>query len=412
MPLLPAQGHPAISAAIAFFVICLFLSTAATNIAALVLTGISLALWIKWKPFALLRTPLAVTCLLLLAWLFVRDLAASASVRATLKQLNDFRPFLFIVLWAPLFSALAHRRAAAATFLACSAAFWLAALGSLLFTREPINAHGFNRSHDLAGPLLVVAVLAGAQLGISDRSRRWWWAAFAVLGSVALFFASGRRTGYVALLIGAGAVVLMNIPRLNLRAFAACVAALLAAVALLAASPHARERAALVYSEAQQFSKTEAKLQGQTRTSTGLRLRFWLVTKEVIKSAPILGVGVSTFEAAYLAADERLGGSVSPTRNPHNEYLYMLAGLGIPGLALYLAVQGIVVRRGRAFPQPAHSRILWMAMLVFMVSILYNSMVVDTVPGHFYALTVLCLAWFPWTGITSLPWRKPPPSPS
>ena len=41
-------------------------------------------------------------------------------------------------------------------------------------------------------------------------------------------------------------------------------------------------------------------------------------------------------------------------------------------------------------------KILWLAMLTFMVSILYNSMLIDMVPGHFYALVLLNLVWFPW----------------
>lgn len=30
------------------------------------------------------------------------------------------------------------------------------------------------------------------------------------------------------------------------------------------------------------------------------------------------------------------------------------------------------------------------------INIIFNSMIIDMVPGHFYALTPLCLGWFDW----------------
>lgn len=31
-----------------------------------------------------------------------------------------------------------------------------------------------------------------------------------------------------------------------------------------------------------------------------------------------------------------------------------------------------------------------------MSSIFFNSMIIDMMPGHFYARTLLCLGWFDW----------------
>ena len=91
-----------------------------------------------------------------------------------------------------------------------------------------------------------------------------------------------------------------------------------------------------------------------------------------------------------------MGGSADVTGNPHNEYLYVTAGLGIVGLVLYLALQARVILDGRLLPNDTQRKILWMAMLIFLVSILFNSMLIDMVPGHFYALVLLSLVWFPW----------------
>jgi O-antigen ligase len=414
---LPEAPSRLIELLLALFVVSLFTSTAATNIFAALLTAAAIAWWLYFRPVPLLRSPLVACCAAFVAWIAVRDLIAGNTIADALRQVTDFRPFIFLVLWAPLFAHLRHRMVAVGAFFACSAAFWVAALGSMLIAGEPITSPdslGFIRAHDLAGPLLAIAVLAAAQLAISNAGRRWLWVGLAVLGSLALFFATGRRTGYVAFAVGMGALALFNVRRLSARTVLLGLSGVILLSAFLVASPHARNRLALIVTEAKQFSQTAAQQQGQTNTSTGLRLRFWSVTKEVIASAPLLGVGTSSFAQKYREMDQRMGGSIEPTRNPHNEYLYVMASMGIGGLGLYLAIQWLATRQAAAFRNAAQTKIMWMAMLVFMTSILYNSMVIDSVPGHFYALALLCLAWFPWPSpaATSHPAPKPPHGPS
>ena len=59
----------------------------------------------------------------------------------------------------------------------------------------------YHRAPDLSGPLLVTAIMAAAQLALTQNHKRGLWWAGAVLGSAALFFATDRRTGFVGFLL-------------------------------------------------------------------------------------------------------------------------------------------------------------------------------------------------------------------
>jgi O-antigen ligase len=225
---------------------------------------------------------------------------------------------------------------------------------------------------------------------------------FAALATATLFFATERRTGYVGFAAVVIALLAMNMSRLSTQAIAtAIVIAIAVPAGLLAVSHSARDRMALVASEASQFANTDPMKQGHVYTSSGLRLRFWTVTVQVIKESPLIGSGISQFAGRYNVEDNLLGGSLEATGNPHNEYLYVTAGLGLVGLAIYLAIQGRVVYEARRLQNVAQKHIVWLAMAVFMVSIFFNSMIIDMVPGHLYALVLLTLVWFQWPATAS-----------
>lgn len=280
------------------------------------------------------------------------------------------------------------------------AVFCAVILTVTLWTGMPAYSGFYHRAPDLSGPLLVTAIMAALQLASTKNQNRWLWWAGSALGIAALFFATGRRTGHVTFLVCAMALALMHSPKLKTRTRYSLVlkialVAVLTGMLALAAST-ARVGITKIGDEIAQFSHTESLQQGRLQTSSGLRLRFWSITSEVIKEMPWVGSGLSQFPQRYRFYDSRMGGSDLTVKNPHNEYMYILAGLGIMGLGMYLAIQWEVVRQGRRFSNIAQRNILWLAMLALMTSILFNSMIIDMVPGHFYALTLLCLAWFDW----------------
>ena len=412
----PAYGLPTttnrwVAGLIGALVASLFLSTALNNILAALVCSAAGLYWYRYRPFGLLRRPLALLCMAFLGWMIVRDLTAGSTLAATMREVDDFRPLIFLVFWAPLFAAPGHRRAAGLTFFVCMVIFCVAALLSVAITHEHITEIGYSRGHDLSGPMMAVAIGASIQLALAGGRLRRWWAGFAVLATATLFFATERRTGYVGFGAVMVALVLLNMSRLTQRTLLiAAVLAIALPATLLVVSPNARNRMALVFSESSQFAQTDTHKQRNIVTSSGLRLRFWTVTAEVIKESPIIGSGVARFAERYNVHDALLGNSAEATGNPHNEYLYVTAGLGIVGLVLYLALQARVILDGRLLPNETQRKILWLAMIVFMVSILFNSMLIDMVPGHFYALVLLSLVWFSWPArVPGMPVAEPEP---
>lgn len=73
-------------------------------------------------------------------------------------------------------------------------------------------------------------------------------------------------------------------------------------------------------------------------TSVGLRLQYWKNSWEIIKEAPLFGVGTGDFVDAYARVNSIKSPGVGPTVNPHNQYILVLCNGGIVGLFLVLMV--------------------------------------------------------------------------
>ncbi len=72
------------------------------------------------------------------------------------------------------------------------------------------------------------------------------------------------------------------------------------------------------------------------RNSIGQRLEILRNTLEVIRDNPVFGVGTGGFGEAYAALANRTGDTL--TKNPHNEFLMIIAQFGLAGLAVLLCV--------------------------------------------------------------------------
>ncbi len=70
--------------------------------------------------------------------------------------------------------------------------------------------------------------------------------------------------------------------------------------------------------------------------SIGLRLEYLRNTLEVIRDNPVFGVGTGGFAEAYAALAHRTGDP--PTKNPHNEFLMIVAQFGLAGLVVLICV--------------------------------------------------------------------------
>ena len=133
------------------------------------------------------------------------------------------------------------------------------------------------------------------------------------------------RTGYVIL---AGLILLWIAANLRWKGFIAAIVLAGACFTLIyQVSSGFHARVDQTANEAAQWRPGVA-----TETSVGQRLEFYRNTLEIVKSAPLLGVGTGGFFKAY--EDQVQGTGLQPTRNPHNMYLLVFVQFGVLGLAL------------------------------------------------------------------------------
>ncbi len=162
------------------------------------------------------------------------------------------------------------------------------------------------------------------------RGAPYLAAAFALLAAV---IATGSRAGNFAMVMGA----------LSLLAMGAAIVRhgrarwLLTATVLIGA--------ALITLFALNGDKLAGRLNDMTTVgvSDDTRFMLWGAATHMIKDAPLLGLGLGTFENAYpMYADTTLPLIIDKV---HDDYLELAAGWGLPATLLWLSAMGLLVFR-------------------------------------------------------------------
>lgn len=201
------------------------------------------------------------------------------------------------------------------------------------------------------------------------RDLRWRWGlwAAAALAVGNLLIVPGR-TGHLALLVLAG---YLFIHRFRWRG--AAVAALLIAVAGLVVSQATDHPSIARYSEGikeirnWEYGRYDV-------TSMGIRMQYAATSLRIIADHPLSGVGTGGFEHAY--REKTAGTEAFPSDNPHNQYLLTAAQLGLPGLAILLAMFVVLWRAASRLP-PAEQTLARGLLLAYAVANLFNSFLLD-----------------------------------
>ena len=410
------RGHPATAALLALFTLAIFLSTAATNVLAGVVCGTSLFYWYRFRPLWLLRHPVSIAVASFYAWLLLRELP-DGGLEGIAHAADQFRILAFVVLWLPLFVAARHRRAVLAAAGGSILLFMVMALvgrvilGHLFYPTmihkltfelpagiHQFVLHFFMRAPDFAGPILVGFTFAAFELAWLDRRRRWCYLAFGIAATAVVFLATARRTSQVGWVLCGLLYLLLHLKLLPLRQRLVLAAVTIATVVGLLATPTMQDSFGRIVSDVKEFNALPASERGNVQTSGTLRLRFWTVALGVVEQSPWTGTSESAYRRHYVAQDNAMGGSSQQQQHghPHNEYLHVLGALGIVGLALYVALHVAAMRSGKAQPSRAQRHILGYYLLAALSSAFVNSLAIDMVPGHFHALALLGLAFFPW----------------
>ncbi len=183
-------------------------------------------------------------------------------------------------------------------------------------------------------PMLALAIylLLHQLLWGGMKGGRWW--GLLVLAAVLMIhlFAARGRAGHVAFFVFM-ALLLFQYYRRNVTK-AVILAVLLFPLIFFIAyriSPVFHDRMTAI----QHDLKT---LDENPDTSVGLRLHYWNISWKLIRESPWIGVGTGDFGRAYAEVNSQMSPAVPPTNNPHNQYVFATAQLGVLGL---LSVLGL-----------------------------------------------------------------------
>jgi O-antigen ligase len=320
---------------------------------------------IRRAGFALARPTLPAA--LLLAGLAGAVISALPSGRGQAREaLLGAAPLLLAM---PLGAGVAYarrRRAMAVVFAGSGALTGLLVVLAAAKVYSPVDVKGYSNRAGLgalvgnAGYAGIVLALAAVALAPFAAARGRTRAAALTAGVFALagMFATQSLSAIVVAAAGIASFAYLAGGR---RSRAALAGILALALAVSAAYAPVRRRAA---------SFLRAAGHGEWNAAFTARAAPWLAATEMIRAHPFIGVGVGRFRSEYvparLAAETRIrrrlvlaGMPTNSFAQAHNDYLDLVAAIGIPAgaclIAAYALLLGAAWRRARGDPDLAGS---------------------------------------------------------
>lgn len=297
-----------------------------------------------------MTNPVALSVLFLFGWLLAGSLWGMGSLEERVMAVKKYADLLLIPLLISMAVGAQERRRAMlalAASLVVTLVLSLALSGGFLRTGwfincdssspcvfpKPITCDQSNpcifKKHTTHNMLMAFGVLLFGLLALQSSSRwvRWGWTGASCLAASNVLLMVQGRTGYVVL---AGLAMVAFHMYFGWRGMVAAVIALgvtFSTAYQLSTSFH--DRVNLVATGVTQWSPQTATYDGVTE-----RMEFFYHTIEIIQDHPLVGAGTGGFAQAYAVHAKQAGVPV-PT-HPHNQYLLIMAQVGIVGLGLLL----------------------------------------------------------------------------
>ncbi len=164
----------------------------------------------------------------------------------------------------------------------------------------------------------------------------------------------------------------------------------LAVVVFLSPDTMLHKRIMLADDELQQWrSGTPPELS----SSIGQRLEILRNTIEVIRDNPVLGVGTGGFGKAYADLASRTGDTL--TKNPHNEFLMIIAQFGLAGLVVLVCVFATQWWAAARLPDRFDQTAARALVITMVVASILSSTLIDHAEGFFFVyLSALLFAGY------------------
>ena len=152
---------------------------------------------------------------------------------------------------------------------------------------------------------------------------------FFVITMIFNMFITAGRAGQVMFFASLGVLTFQFFKQSQIKA--TIVSAIVISVIVIAGYNYSP----LFKNRIQQISYDLAMFTTNPDTSIGHRINFAKNTFELIKSSPFIGVGTGDFPAEYTKVNLKNTPTARPTVQPHNQYLFIQAQLGLLGLASF-----------------------------------------------------------------------------
>ncbi|SMC27337.1 O-antigen ligase [Andreprevotia lacus DSM 23236] len=339
------------------------------------------------------RQPFVIGCLALYAMFVLGMLWTAEPATAGVHMLGKMRPYLL----APLIFAACSTRAARQALLGgFTAAALLSAVVSIAsgLAQHPVmkgmpGDYTVFQTHTYHNTFLALVACGILAFWLAGRIPPAWRKVSALVFVVCvvdiLFFVSGRTAQGILLLLLAALVVMWQGRRGVIFALAGLAIAL---PALYFGSNVIRKGIERVQVDVSQYQ------QGNAETSVGLRFYFWQHAVILIKQAPWLGHGTGSYEKQYRELTQQYKGEFARA-NPHSDYLWLWAELGIGGVLLLLFMQGTLAVQAYRLPAPERW-VGWTLCLCYASSTVANSFFTDNVTGTPYVLLGCALTAGRW----------------
>lgn len=278
----------------------------------------------------------ALAIALYLGWQAVGLLYTEAPAAYAWRSFYADRKILYILPLALLFGSEAPRRRFLAAFLAVNAVALLLSFGLTLAWvqgvfpgRMPGNVL---HSHATQGMAFAMACFLSLWYvsGATDRRVKGLFLLLSLAFLLNIVAVTVGRSGYVAFLVYV--VAAFGIWRGAKGVLIGLAVSALLAVTIFNTSSTVRSRVMQgVYEADSYMAATQA-------NSLGVRMLLYHTTLEMIAERPLLGSGTGSFKGRFSAivAERYTDWKAAPFHDPHNQYLFVLAENGVPGLLTFL----------------------------------------------------------------------------
>lgn len=325
-------------------------------------------------PVVCKRNPSTFAALALFGFMIIAITYSPAQNAEAFAVLKKYRELVMLpVVFCLLSTSSRYRKIAINCFLTgCIALMLLSYLMYFNLLQGERYGHSlvFHITHSFFMAVLAYWTLTNSMI---PGKGRYFWAITFVAAVINIIYIAPGRTG---MFVFCCLMLLFLFERLSVMKWLASLLVFFALIAgAYSTSPNLSGRVHEAMQEIQQYEP------GKSKTSVGQRFDWWKISVDLIKEKPLIGHGTGSYRILH---DNAIKGThITPTDNPHNEFLFIGIQHGLIGLVMFFLL--IALQLHESGKIPANNRYLFHGVLLALLAgSLMNSLLFDSQQGHFY----------------------------